>query len=85
MPRTSSSMRASPPSARRGERGIRHRSGPAASRTVTGKLAELAVTDIVNGDPVRNTSGLADATALRPYEMWAGRSTNDAVGPLFPG
>jgi len=52
---------------------------------VTGKLAELAVTDIVNGDPVRNTSGLADATALLPYEMWAGRSTNDAVGPLFPG
>jgi acetoacetyl-CoA synthetase len=58
---------------------------PAVPRTVTGKLAELAVTDIVNGDPVRNTSGLADATALRPYEMWAGRSTNDAVGPLFPG
>jgi len=39
-------------------------------RTVTGKLAELAVTDIVNGDPVRNTSGLADPDALTPFARW---------------
>ena len=80
MPRISSSMRASPPSARRGERGIRHRSGPAASRTVTGKLAELAVTDIVNGDPVHNTSGLPDATALRPFDVWVATSLSDSDG-----
>jgi acetoacetyl-CoA synthetase len=44
---------------------------PSVPRTVTGKLAELAVTDIVNGDPVRNTSGLADASALHAFEVWA--------------
>lgn len=44
---------------------------PAVPRTVTGKLAELAVTDIVNGDPVRNTTGLADASTLAYFEEWA--------------
>lgn len=44
---------------------------PSVPRTVTGKLAELAVTDIVNGDPVRNTSGLADAKALDAFRTWA--------------
>jgi acetoacetyl-CoA synthetase len=44
---------------------------PAVPRTITGKLAELAVTDIVNGDPVRNTSGLANVGNLEAFEMWA--------------
>ena len=44
---------------------------PVVPRTVTGKLAELAVTDIVNGDPVRNTSGLANSESLEPFEQWA--------------
>ncbi len=43
---------------------------PAVPRTVTGKLAELAVTDIVNGDPVRNTSGLANADDLQAFDEW---------------
>ena len=43
-------------------------------RTVTGKLAELAVTDVVNGDPVRNTSGLANPECLQEFDSWA-RST----------
>ncbi|HEV8024170.1 MAG TPA: acetoacetate--CoA ligase [Candidatus Nanopelagicales bacterium] len=44
---------------------------PAIPRTVTGKLAELAVTDIVNGDPVRNTSGLTNPRDLEPFHQWA--------------
>ena len=44
---------------------------PAVPRTVTGKLAELAVTDIVNGDPVRNTSGLADPESLAAFVTWS--------------
>ena len=44
---------------------------PAVPRTLTGKLAELAVTDIVNGDPVRNTSGLANVGDLEAFEVWA--------------
>lgn len=44
---------------------------PAVPRTVTGKLAELAVTDIVNGDPVRNTSGLTNPRDLEPFHQWA--------------
>ncbi len=40
---------------------------PSVPRTVTGKLAELAVTDIVNGDQVRNTSGLIDPSALECF------------------
>lgn len=47
---------------------------PAVPRTLTGKLAELAVTDIVNRDPVRNTSGLADPDALAVFIDWAKRS-----------
>jgi acetoacetyl-CoA synthetase len=47
---------------------------PAVPRTITGKLAELAVTDIVNHDPVRNTSGLADPDALDAFAAWV---TND--------
>ena len=43
---------------------------PVLPRTVTGKLAELAVTDIVNGDEVRNTSGLANPQALAPFADW---------------
>lgn len=44
---------------------------PEVPRTVTGKLAELAVTDIVNGDPVRNTSGLANPGSLDAFRQWA--------------
>ena len=44
---------------------------PAVPRTVTGKLAELAVTDIVNGDAVRNTSGLANPQSLEAISRWA--------------
>jgi acetoacetyl-CoA synthetase len=43
---------------------------PQVPRTVTGKLAELAVTDIVNGDPVRNTSGLANPESLDAFRQW---------------
>ncbi len=42
----------------------------AVPRTVTGKLAELAVTDVVNGDPVRNTSGLANPESLTAFANW---------------
>jgi len=44
---------------------------PAVPRTITGKLAELAVTDIVNGDPVRNVTGLANPESLDSFEQWA--------------
>jgi len=44
---------------------------PAVPRTITGKLAELAVTDLVNGDPVRNVTGLANAESLKAFEQWA--------------
>lgn len=37
---------------------------PDLPRTRSGKLAELAVADVVNGRPVRNLSGLANAAAL---------------------
>jgi acetoacetyl-CoA synthetase len=47
---------------------------PAVPRTVTGKLAELAVTDIVNGDEVRNTSGLANPQSLEAFSRWADSS-----------
>ena len=40
-------------------------------RTRSGKLAELAVSDIVNGREVRNTSALANAESL------------DAIAALF--
>jgi len=46
---------------------------PAVPRTITGKLAELAVTDIVNGDPVRNVTGLVNAECLKVFEQWARR------------
>jgi acetoacetyl-CoA synthetase len=44
---------------------------PAVPRTITGKLAELALTDIVNGDPVRNVSGLANPESLEFFDRWA--------------
>ena len=47
---------------------------PAVPRTVTSKLAELAVTDIVNGDPVRNTSGLANPDSLAAFVNWSSTS-----------
>ncbi|NDA11954.1 MAG: hypothetical protein EBZ15_04865 [Actinobacteria bacterium] len=53
---------------------------PSVPRTVTGKLAELAVTDIVNGDPVRNTSGLIDPSALEAFRVWVGTETSPTAG-----
>ena len=47
----------------------------AVPRTVTGKLAELAVTDVVNGDPVRNTSGLANPESLAEFRAWSDGAT----------
>lgn len=43
---------------------------PKVPRTVSGKVAELAVTDIVNGDRVRNTNGLEDVKVLRAFQDW---------------
>lgn len=43
---------------------------PAVPRTVSGKIAELAVTDIVNGDQIRNTNGLEDVKVLRAFQDW---------------
>ena len=53
---------------------------PSVPRTVTGKLAELAVTDIVNGDHVRNTSSLIDPSALEAFRVWVGDETSPTVG-----
>ena len=47
----------------------------AVPRTVTGKLAELAVTDVVNRDPVRNTSGLANPECLAEFRAWSDGAT----------
>lgn len=40
---------------------------PDLPRTRSGKLAELAVADVVHGRPVRNTDGLADANVLELF------------------
>ena len=53
---------------------------PSVPRTVTGKLAELAVTDIVNGDRVRNTSGLVDPSALEAFRIWVDDETSTSPG-----
>ena len=53
---------------------------PSVPRTVTGKLAELAVTDIVNRDHVRNTSGLIDPSALEAFRVWVGDETSPTAG-----
>jgi acetoacetyl-CoA synthetase len=53
---------------------------PSVPRTVTGKLAELAVTDLVNGDPVRNTSGLIDPFALEAFRIWVGEEKSPSAG-----
>ena len=53
---------------------------PGVPRTVTGKLAELAVTDIVNGDRVRNTSGLIDPSALEAFRIWVGEEKSPSAG-----
>jgi acetoacetyl-CoA synthetase len=36
-------------------------------RTRSGKISELAVTDIVNGRPVRNTEALANPECLKDF------------------
>ena len=53
---------------------------PSVPRTVTGKLAELAVTDIANGDPVRNTRGLIDPSALEAFQVWVDDETSPTAG-----
>jgi len=44
---------------------------PDLPRTRSGKLAELAVADVVNGRPVRSTEGLANPEALAWFAAWA--------------
>jgi acetoacetyl-CoA synthetase len=46
---------------------------PGVPRTISGKLAELVVSDIVNGDPIRNTDGLESLDSLDAFHAW--RST----------
>ncbi len=40
---------------------------PDIPKTRTGKIAEIAVRDIVNGDPVRNREALVNAAALDAF------------------
>ncbi len=40
---------------------------PDIPKTRTGKIAEIAVRDMVNGDPVRNREALANAAALDAF------------------
>lgn len=63
-------------SALRTRRSPRHVPGvivavPEVPRTRSGKLAELAVADAVNGRPVRDLSGLANPAALDWFTGWA--------------
>lgn len=44
---------------------------PDLPRTRSGKLAELAVADVINGRPVRSTEGLANPEALTWFADWA--------------
>jgi len=46
---------------------------PGVPRTISGKLAELVVSDIVNGDPIRNTDSLESLDSLDAFHAW--RST----------
>ena len=41
-------------------------------RTRSGKLAELAVADVINGRPVRNTHALANPDSLAGFSDWVG-------------
>ncbi len=42
---------------------------PDIPRTRSGKITELAVADVVNGRPVRNTEALANPDALRAFHL----------------
>lgn len=44
---------------------------PALPRTKTGKLAELAVTDVINGEKVRNTTALENPESIDWFKGWA--------------
>jgi acetoacetyl-CoA synthetase len=37
-------------------------------RTISGKISELAVREVIHGRPVRNTEALANPQALKLYE-----------------
>lgn len=51
---------------------------PDLPRTRSGKLAELAVADIVNGRPVRGVEGLANPSALDWFGQWSTSLTPEA-------
>ena len=44
---------------------------PTLPRTKTGKLAELAVTDVINGEIVRNTTALENPESIEWFKNWA--------------
>lgn len=46
---------------------------PDVPRTRSGKLAELAVADAVNGRPVRDLSGVANPESLEAFTRWSRR------------
>lgn len=50
---------------------------PAVPRTRSGKLAELAVADAVNGRPVRDLSGVANPDSLEAFTDWARRRAQE--------
>ena len=41
---------------------------PAVPRTISGKIVELAVRNVVHGRPVKNTDALANPDALKHFE-----------------
>lgn len=44
---------------------------PVLPRTKTGNLAELAVTDVINGENVRNTTALENPESIDWFKNWA--------------
>jgi acetoacetyl-CoA synthetase len=40
-------------------------------RTISGKISEIAVRDVIHGRPVKNTDALANPQALELYRRWA--------------
>ena len=52
---------------------------PAVPRTRSGKLAELAVADAVNGRPIRDVSGLANPESLGWFTRWREQQSSPAA------
>lgn len=52
---------------------------PAVPRTRSGKLAELAVADAVNGRPIRDVSGLANPESLDWFTRWREQQSSPAA------